>query len=359
MTWSPSSLVIGSSGSKAFYQLGMLKGVESIFNNLNTIVGVSSGSLFGLLIICGYTLDDIIEEFIETPIFRDLNGILPEIEGRGKIIFLLYEETIKKMVKEKFGIVPSLQRLYEITGINFITVVCNLTRGSEFYLSKETEPEMSCTTAVFLSFDIHGPLYATNYRNETYIDGSFADPYPVNITDKDDVDVLGVLIQSSTHNNHLINKMHATMTFPMETLKRKAITGASDRVKMISMNINSIDFSGVETKRHKRLEMVNEGYAEALKFKENVMGIRDDQKFVIHLDDDISKLNISYLPEEHEDDEQKIRIETFARAFAQAAVKAYVEKEKNGTLVDLLKDTQEDNVYYNRKGERVVIPDDK
>jgi len=318
MHWDPDTIVIGSSGAKAFYVLGALRSLEKISKNVKGYVGSSSGALFSLLIVCGYSIDEIISKFIESPIFRDLNSFLPETEGIGKITFMVYEETIKEMVKAKFGFVPTMQRLYELTDLELSIVTCDITSGDTVYVTRQNHPTMPCTTAIYLSFDLHGPLYSTNYKNHVYIDGSFGNPYPADLVDDGSRNILGICVDYSTKKEDLVNKMHSTMAFPTEMLKRKIIRGTSAKCKNIVLTANFTDFKGSNTSRQERINMIKQGSDTVEKFKEELEEFNGDS-FVIRPSDDLSKVHVEFQPDEQEirkdkDEEDKAKI--FSAIFA-------------------------------------------
>ena len=351
MNWKPDTLVIGASGSKAFFQLGALRSIEYLLDDVKTYVGVSAGALFALLMVSGYSVEEIMGEFITSPLFRDLNGFLPEIEGKGKITYMIYEETIKEMMKKKFGYIPTLRRLYELTDIKLKIMVCNLTMNTESCLSYDSDPTMPCTTAVFLSFDFHGPLYATTYKDCTYIDGTFANPYPINIVDNGTSNVLGICVKNSTNQTHLVNKMHATIAFPVESLKQRSINSASDRCRNLILYSTFNDFNGLGSDRQARIAMITHGTKTADQFRESI-GEDGCDYFILKPTDDLSKIDIVYEPDEHETSHETENIETFARAFAIAAVEAYTGSNHKHT-------DEDSDIFYNSNGQRIVVKDMK
>src|SRR5207253_8257563 len=111
----PNISVIGPGGIKILQALGFLLHLEEqqFLGQIKIYSGVSAGAIVSLMIVCGYSVPEIIEEGMVANIFYNMAPIdwSQALSKRG----LLSNQTIKDMLSEKvmnkFGFVPSLSRL--------------------------------------------------------------------------------------------------------------------------------------------------------------------------------------------------------------------------------------------------------
>ena len=83
--WKPDVLVLGPGAIKGFYMLGGLSKLEhnGYLSNVKVWVGVSIGSVISLLLICGYSIKEIIEIAINTDILSEMNDVYDRNDSRG------------------------------------------------------------------------------------------------------------------------------------------------------------------------------------------------------------------------------------------------------------------------------------
>jgi len=184
------TLVIGPGGIKGITILGSIKALQNnnLLNNIKNYVGVSVGSIISLLLICNYSVSEILYESIHIPnFFCDINfynlkKMFMDLVLQGGIInndFL--KKKLETMVIKKFGSVLTLKELYEITNLNFVSVTLNLSKDTTEYLSHTFCPDLSCVDAVMMSINIPIIFQKLKINGSLYIDGAFGDSYPINL----------------------------------------------------------------------------------------------------------------------------------------------------------------------------------
>jgi len=164
-------LVLGSGSQGFFMMLGYLKKIEKELTDLEEISCASAGSLLGLCIAAGKTLDEILDFSIHL-----------DIES-------LIKMNLKNLLKN-FGFIdtqPMRQKFVEFIGADLrfkdlklnlhISAMC-LNTSSTVYFSRDTHPNMKVCDAVCASCSI--PIMFVSYKidDKLYIDGATLEELP-------------------------------------------------------------------------------------------------------------------------------------------------------------------------------------
>ena len=284
--WYPEIIVLGPGGMKGFLELGFLIKLFSIgfLKKVDTYVGCSVGSLISLLLVAGFSPTEIVTDAVDTDFFKDITEIrLVDIkDNTGLISNHRIKDKLSARLEEKFGIVPTLNQLYLATGLKYVSVSYNLTHQRVEYLDYETEPHLSAVDAALLSMNIPFLFYKLKYRACTYIDGAFGNPYPIDICDNGQVDILGISISSQSvlidEDNPLIY-LYRIIHSSMSEIKARIIKNCSTRCKHVELKSTTIDLTGLSYRNTEKSQMLIHGYNEASKFIDNLshpLSVTDD-----------------------------------------------------------------------------------
>lgn len=198
--WLPRVLVIGPGGVKGLKTLGFLATIEDsvLLNYIDTYCGVSVGAVISLLMVAGYTIREIIGQAILLDIFNEIEPFDFHMvsKNRGLISTEPARRLLTNKLIEKFGKVPSLYHLYMITGKAFIAVTLNSTDEKAEILTPFSHPTMSAIDAVIFSMNIPFLFYQLIYDGKIYVDGAFANPYPVDYFDDGQTNILGIFMKN-------------------------------------------------------------------------------------------------------------------------------------------------------------------
>ena len=276
--WKPVILVIGPGGIKGFLELDALAGLEraGMLVDVKTFVGVSVGAIIRLLLIVGYTVMDIIVEAADTNIFEDFSSVsLKDMkENIGLVSSAPIKRKLVRNVMEKFGYVPTLQQLYHATGLELVCVTANLDKEIPEYMSRETEPNISCVDAVMYSMNIPIIFYKLKYKGCVYVDGALANPYPVDYCDDGRTNILGIYVESTKKTDqeppHSTPTMyvHKCIQFTMGQLRDRIIQACSEKCKHLRLHSSIVDSTGLTIDAHLKADMILDGYEHTRKFLE-------------------------------------------------------------------------------------------
>lgn len=298
MATPPDVLVLGPGGMKGFYHLGALSFLHEkhYLDRITTIIGVSIGAGIGLLMCLGYSIYEIIIFGLKNDLFQDVPKVetlseifkkegvvgllvhmlskidsITEMLGRqGVITNRLFQDQLIRMAKLKFGFVPSLLQLYNLSGIHFITVTSNWNKKEPVYIDYKTFPEMNCVDAVLLSVNIPGLMARIEYDGNTYVDGAFTDPYPVWVMDEEPHHVLGLAIVSdasanpTTNISDTLHYVYQSFTLSMHQMRKLMRAYSSDRVTHLWLHhAKLVDAIGLYLTPSDKLAMIDSGMKQA------------------------------------------------------------------------------------------------
>ncbi len=149
------------------------------FNHLKDVkyyVGTSIGSVICLLILVGYSPQEIMAYILDTDFKKLLTpNSIPNIIKYGYYDFGPISDFVATMVEKKWKYIPTLKEVYDQTQKELIIVTYNMNHQSLKYITKDSDPKMTVIEAITLSCSIPYLFHKTFYKKERYIDGGFAD----------------------------------------------------------------------------------------------------------------------------------------------------------------------------------------
>jgi predicted acylesterase/phospholipase RssA len=278
--WKPHVLVLGPGGVKGFLELGalILLEVEGFLKNVTTYAGVSVGSIIALLLVAGYTVTEIISDAVDTNLFQDLSSInLENIKANAGLISNRgIKERLTLRLEEKFGFLPNLEQLYLVTGLEFMCVTMNLSKCRAEYLSRHTYPTMGSVDAVMLSMNIPLIFYKLKYRGSIYIDGAFANSYPVDQYDDGTRNILGIYITTENEDRTIPEDfpipmyLYKIIDCSMVENRERIIRASSNRCRHLRLYSPTIDTLGLTMDIKTKSQLVLQGYNMAKEFLEQL-----------------------------------------------------------------------------------------
>jgi NTE family protein len=191
MTQSAKYLVLQSGGIKGICILGALQYLEekNMLSSIEAFAGSSVGSLLCLLVVVGYSVQELLTIATETN-FESLltdywfrvplnllrhNGLNSGVRFMDYIGSLLDQKGIHKDI--------TFQELYEKTKRTLVITGTSLSSRETFYFQKDSFPDMKVLEALRISISI--PLFFTSVRYQiddkehTFVDGAVLNNFPL------------------------------------------------------------------------------------------------------------------------------------------------------------------------------------
>lgn len=279
--WTPNVSLVGPGGAKSLLFIGAFKRLfeeKCFLKDLHTWVGISAGAAISLLIVIGYTIDEIIDICMEINLVDDIISInLDEARTKmGLIKNKTVEDKLKECIENKFNYVPNLLELYNIKKVKLVLVTYNLDSMKPEFLDYETEPNLSCLEAAMMSMAVPLLMQPRKYKGNIYLDGAIGAPYPILKFDNPGNRILGMYISSEQDlycpDKKPMNYLYRLIQAGMKTLRDNEIKFSSKNAKHIALETDVRDTTGLTINQETRQNLVNQGYqcAEAfLKINKN------------------------------------------------------------------------------------------
>ena len=190
----------------SFAVLGALKHFEKEMNkNLLELSCASAGSLIGLWVVLGYTIDQIRDIFINTPI-KELTK--PNLKGVYSSYGLISHKPIKEYLKKFCKEDETFKSLYEKTKIKFHVGAYCVNTDQCVYFSVDTYPNLPVLDAVCASLSVPLLFQSITINGSVYVDGGCFESVPAGpFLNKDQTKVLVIKINCENRINPEINNL--------------------------------------------------------------------------------------------------------------------------------------------------------
>ena len=277
--WDPSVLILGPGGVKGYLELGALQFYfqKNLTEKLRTIVGVSIGSIIGLLLAIGYDVDEVITIALSIDMSQTImqgKSFNPQLLNNWGLID---REPLKcflsSLVGLKFGSIPTFNELYEQNHIELVIVATNLERKCPTHFSRKTYPNLDVVEAVLMSCNIPFIFPVYHFGEMTYIDGAFSDPFPLHPFDDGETDILGIYVNDHpVPRKSIFSYIYAILDSMIETIKKVQLKTKSSKVLCVDIDSISINPVNLFLDDHDKREMLQVGHDSARVSWENFTG---------------------------------------------------------------------------------------
>jgi predicted acylesterase/phospholipase RssA len=265
-------LVISSGGIYIVHYVGALLSLNKYFplHYFKYYTGCSAGSIISLLLVCGYSIEELYEEILNLDIteYQDIKiaNFLEEYGfDNGEKFYILFKKYFdKKNINHNITFLELFEKTHKILTFS----VTNITKQCSEYHNVFSTPYMKVIDSLLMSMNIpilFKPIkktltYMGNYQeNHYYLDGALLDPFPWKVIKKiNPSKKIGIFQHNPNQNNNIIQEfnfmsdfqsyfMKIIKTFEKDMLKEKyKFLKDEKNVKNIFMihdpNINMIDF---------------------------------------------------------------------------------------------------------------------
>jgi NTE family protein len=283
--------VKGISFGGALKKLVQLESQGNLTLQLKDIMGVSIGSIVGLLFLIGYTPQEIEQCIVDLEIKHLKNVQLHNMMHYGLDTGARILTWIKDMLKQK-DIDPSITMLslFEKTGVNFRVVATNLDKRCQVIFDKYTYPEIQVLQAIRMSISIPFVFTKTRFNDEVYVDGCVLDNYPLHfyndclektlgfcITSFDETgyDKVGVSIDTFEEYIHSVLKCFLTRN-------EKQYFDDTYRKHTVFIYVKSISGINFDINLDTKISLLREGYLAVQDFFDEKNGVSNESGPNVH-----------------------------------------------------------------------------
>lgn len=222
-------LVLSGGSVRGISQIGAIKKLVDegllVLDKIESVAGTSSGSLLGVLIVLGFSIDAIWDFMYSLDIKKLVNPNLLLLLTKcgvetGCTIHNLFEDILTKVTKIKH---INFRQLYELTKIDLTIVGSCLTTKEAVYYNHTNTPTFKVSMALRISISLPGFFIPVTIGNNKYIDGGVLDNYAIELfKDKID-DTIGILVCDVYNTNYEYPEQYvaAVMNLFMDNFYKK------------------------------------------------------------------------------------------------------------------------------------------
>ena len=192
--------------------MGLHKIFEECYDisNIETILGVSAGSIYGMLMIIGYSYEEIYDILCHLNFNELLNvnidSILNLKDKKGLDSMDKIMDKIKELISRKIdNINITFKELYEKFNKSLLIGVTNITFYRFEVFGFNNYPDLPIIEAIKISCCIPLIFEPIIFNNNVYVDGGLFNPYPIDFFDKDTLKINNI--------NYNIQKYYVTYNY--------------------------------------------------------------------------------------------------------------------------------------------------
>lgn len=195
-------IILSGGSTRGYYQLGCLYKHEDDIKDVKKYVGTSVGGLICLMLSCGYTILDIFKLSLNAkcklPEGKELIKAAHNFVMEGGILKENpYIVELENVIHKKYGYIPTMKQLYDITKKELTLVSACVTNHSVMYIDYKSHPDMLCTVAANMSARIPILFTPILYEGHLYVDGGLCDHFPIYKAEENER-VLAIYLNTNT-----------------------------------------------------------------------------------------------------------------------------------------------------------------
>lgn len=280
-------LVLSGGSTRGILHLGALcyAHIFPKFNHLIHLkyyVGTSIGAIVCVLLIIGYTPQEILAYILEIDFNKLLSPNIPNIFKYGYCSFDGIADLLATMIERKWGYIPTLKEIYDQTQKELTIVTYNYTDQKIVYLNHVTEPNINVIEGLKLSCAVPYLFHKVYYKKKRYIDGGFADNCAIDylnteLSKKESIDkekILALEIKTTSPNEikeeHIINDIYNYFSIFMNRISElqlsicnKVEKDKNPKVKHYTL-YSDLSMTDFKLNKNKKLEIFRIGFASLL-----------------------------------------------------------------------------------------------
>jgi predicted acylesterase/phospholipase RssA len=278
------TLILSGGGVKGFSYIGVFKKLIELkkLDNLEHIIGVSIGSVFGLLYLVGYSYEELYEEFynknLNELVDYKLSNFIKKYGFETGKIFMGWLETLllKKGISNKI----TFSELFKKTNIKYSVIATNLNLYKLKVFNHETNGKMKVFKAIRMSISLPLILTKQNYKKDIYVDGGVINNIPMELADKDFPNILGInlkLIENENEPRRDIDSIDKYMYHVCNCFFRfKSKIDIKYCEKVIDINICNIETFNWNINEEQKLYLIECGYENTSKYFNEINEIKNN-----------------------------------------------------------------------------------
>ncbi len=199
------SLLLSGGGTNGVVYVGVFRKLRELNISIKKLLGVSIGSIFGLVYILDYSDEEIYNILINTDfnMFKGNVKFSNLINNYGINSFNPIKEWIQTLIENK-GLDKNItfDNLFKITSIHYQVTAANLCKNRITIFDHIFTPNIRVIDAIRMSCCVPFIFIPMKYNGDIHVDGGLIDSFPIELFKEDLPNVIAIKIQ----NEHVIKK---------------------------------------------------------------------------------------------------------------------------------------------------------
>ena len=218
------NIVLSGGGFKCWAYIGVLQTLEEYHINVEQIIGVSAGGVFGLFYILGIKWDFLLDFFMDLN-FKELYDIDIDNILIQQSVFagIKFTEIIKEIISYSIDPDITFKELYRYSKIKFTVNALNITNSVLEYFNYSLTPDIKVIDAVRASCSL--PIIFPPYciGESFYYDGGICNNCPIELVDEVDSISFDVSFYKDKNNSNmkLIDLLNCLITISNKSNKKE------------------------------------------------------------------------------------------------------------------------------------------
>lgn len=273
-------LCISAGGAKGFAALGALQCLQDQrvldVSRVRHMSGTSVGALICFFLSIGYGPVELMVELCRTNCMQSLT--------RRSWEDILHKESVydtddmltkwEELCFAKRPDLPTMKSHFESTGVDLIICTYNYTQRRIEYIRHDTHPEVPCLLALKMSSSLPFLFAPTIYGDNEFVDGAFADPFPIEQVPFQSLGTLGIYLKDQevvrTYHHRLfdwVQKVFELVSIPVTELheRRMQSVKTSPHVYLLHLSITDVPVYQLELRKGQQLDLFSAGFHQAKK----------------------------------------------------------------------------------------------
>ena len=271
--------LFGGGAIRGAAHVGVLKALEELKIETQTIGGSSVGSIVAALYAVGYTYEELGDVFLSVnfELFRDLAfGLTPKFAlSKGEVFLDWIRELIeKKFYGESYSKNNSKPVTFKDINKNLVIITTNMKDFSCKEFSNIETPDFEIAMAVRISCCMPGLMRAVNIDNQLLVDGDLMKGKPMwalcNTLKQSQNRILEIRLEGESSGSdkqplEYVNSIYSCMTYT-ESDFIKEIYGNSDNYDYLLINTGDVVVVDFNYPQEKRQQIINLGYKQTMDY---------------------------------------------------------------------------------------------
>lgn len=348
--------LFGGGAIRGAAHVGVVKAMEELGIEYDTIAGSSVGSIVAALLAVGFNTKELKEVFLQVnfELFRDIHiGFGPRLAiSKGEVFLEWLRELIeKKYYGENYVKGENEPVKFKDVNKNLVVITTDLSNFKCKEFSKAQTPDFEIASAVRISSSMPGLMKPTEYNNTLLVDGDLQKSWPMwaltdtlkNLEER----ILEVRLEGDYGGNDMstINYFNTVYSCVTSIATEFVLDRYSDKDKYDFIVINTGDIIIVDFNqpKNKRENLMNIGYEQAMKYFKDYLPKKKEHLFEVYdriylMFNRIHKAICSYKI-------MKAKM-LLCETFVYLCEHAQFIDEKDYSLIKIFKDDFMDNIKY-------------